>query len=368
MMLGLASGGSIGNQNGENALAHNYSVYFQDDWHVARRLTLNLGLRWDRFGIPSFGNSAVSRFEFQYGSQNYRVVRPADGSDHGGRIDNTNFAPRIGLAWQVNDKTVFRSGFGLYYGQPDAISHDGDARFANQPPDFTEISLQTDRLVQPAMIVRNGFPTGLIPTTVTQENVTVKTAVAYMPTQYAMQWFADIQRSLPFQTVLTVSYLAAEARHLVWTRNLDTPLSPGPGTLKLRRPWPFFGTINYRDAGGKSSYHGLGLKGEKRYSNGLTFLGSYTWSHAIDDGAGTLDDGTAGGGVRDPYNMRLHRGNSAYDVRHVISASGVFDLPFGKGRAHMNVSGPVDWAFGGWQAGAILNHRSGLPLFGHHQW
>jgi outer membrane receptor protein involved in Fe transport len=360
-LMGLASGGSIGNQNGENAITRNYSLYFQDDWRLTRRLTLNLGLRWDRFGIPSFKDSAVSRFEFAYGTQEYRIVRPEDESDHGGELDNNNFAPRVGLAWQVNDKTVFRSGFGLYYGQPDAISHDGDARFANLPPEFTEISLQTDRLVQPAMVVKNGFPTGLLPTTVIQENVTVKTAIPYMPSQYAMQWFADIQRQLPFQTVFTLSYLAAEARHLVWTRNINTPLTPGPGTLKFRRPWPFFGGINFRDPGGKSSYHGLAFKAEKRYSSGITFLGSYTWAHAIDDGAGTLDDGTAGGGARDPYNMRQQRGNSGYDVRHVVTISGVYDLPFGYGRQHMNVSGPADWILGGWQIGAIFNHRSGLP-------
>jgi len=162
--------------------------------------------------------------------------------------------------------------------------------------------------------------------------------------------------------VLTLSYLAAEARHLVWTRNLNVPLTPGAGTLKLRRPRPYFGAINLRDPGGSSSYHGFAVKAEKRYASGLTFLGSYTWSHSLDDGAGTLDDGTTGAGVRNPYNMRLHRGNSAYDVRHVLVVSGVYDLPFGKGRAHLNLSGPVDWILGGWQLGAIFNRRSGLPF------
>ncbi len=361
-LVGWASAANIGNQNGEEARTLNYSVYFQDDWKLSRSLTLNLGLRWDRFGIPSFHNSAVSRFEFTPGSQEYQIVRPTSESDNGGQMDNNNFAPRVGLAWQANDKTVFRSGFGLYYGQPDAISHDGDARFANLPPDFTEISIPSDQFRQPSIIVQDGFPTGLIPATTVQENVTVKTAVPYMPNQYAMQWFADIQRQLPFQTVLTISYLAAQGRHLVWTRNINTPLSPGSAAIKSRRPRPYFGGITYRDAGGKSSYHGLAFKAEKRYSSGMTFLGSYTWSHAIDDGAGTLDDGTQGAGSRDPYNMRLHRGNSAYDVRHVVTVSGVYDLPFGKGRAHMNTSGPLDWFLGGWQLGAIFNHRTGLPF------
>lgn len=361
-LLGLASGGSIGNQNGETAVTRNYSLYLQDDWKLTRRLTLNLGVRWDRFGAPSFKDSAVSRFDFDPVSRTYQVIRPSSEGDCGCEQDNNNIAPRIGLAWQANEKTIVRSGFGLYYGQPDAISHDGDARFANLPPDFTEIGFQTDRLIQPALVVRNGYPAGLLPATVIQENVTVKTAMARMPNQYAMQWFFDVQRQLPGQTVLTVSYLAAEARHLVWTRNLNQPLVPAAGAIKQNRPWPFFNGITYRDAGSNSSYHGLGLKAEKRYSGGLTFLGSYTWSHAIDTGAGTLDDGTAGGGTRDNYNMATQRGNSAYDVRHVFVASGLYDLPFGKGRAWLNSGGAVDWVLGGWQVGGIYNYRSGLPF------
>ncbi len=361
-LLGLASGGTIGNQNGETAVTRNYALYFQDDWKVTRRLTLNLGLRWDRFAVPSFKYTPVSRFDFAYGSQDYTIVRPADESDCGCEQNNTNLAPRIGLAYQLNDKTVFRSGFGLFYGQPDSISHDGDARFANQPPDFTEIGFPTDRLVQPALVVKDGYPAGLLPTTVVRQNVTVKTGMPYMPNQYAMQWFADIQRQLPFDTVLTISYLSANGRNMVWTRNVNTPLTPGPGALQSRRPWPFFNGITYRDPGGNSAYHGLAIKGEKRYSGGLTFLGSYTWAHTIDDGAGTLNDGTDGGGFRDQYNLKSHRGNSAYDLRHNVVISGVYDLPVGKGRTYLNQGGPVDWILGGWQLGAIFNHRTGLPF------
>jgi outer membrane receptor protein involved in Fe transport len=152
MLLGFASGGQVGNQNGEHAFTRNYSLFFQDDWKVSNRLTLNLGVRWDRFGPPSFRDSAVSRFEIDFANQQYTILRPEDESDCGCEHDNNNIAPRVGIAFQLTPATVVRSGFGVFYGQADSVSHDGDARFANLPPDFSEFSFPTDRLFQPALV------------------------------------------------------------------------------------------------------------------------------------------------------------------------------------------------------------------------
>ncbi len=360
-LLGLASGGNLGNQNGETAVTRNYSLYFQDDWRITSRLTLNLGVRWDRFGPPSFRLTPVSRFELTLGSQEYRIVRPADESDCGCEHDNNNFAPRVGLAWQATPKTVIRSGFGIFYGQPDAIAHDGDARFYHQPPDFTEIGFPTDRLLQPALVVSQGFPPGLLPTTVIRENVTVKPALKFIPTQYSMQWFYDVQRELPFDTVLTLSYIGSGTHHLVQTRNLNQPFTPGPGSIKSRQPWTYFGSIPFRDPLGNSSYQALAAKAEKRYRQGLTMLASYTWAHTIDFTQGTLDD-AAGTGPQDNWNLRRNRGNSVYDVRQRFVLSGVYDLPAGRGRKWLNMEGPVDWILGGWQVGSILFVRAGMPF------
>jgi hypothetical protein len=167
---------------------------------------------------------------------------------------------------------------------------------------------------------------------------------------------------LPGQVILTLSYIGLGGRHLVVTRNINQPLTPRAGTLKNLRPWPFFTGISLRDPVGKSSYQAFAAKAEKRYSAGLTFLASYTWSHAIDDGSGTLDDGLSGGGLRDNYNLAAHRGNSGYDLRHNFVSSGVYDLPFGKSRRYLNQGGPLDWVLGGWQLGGILMMRSGRPF------
>jgi hypothetical protein len=363
-LLGVANNSTLGNQNGEVPVTHNYSVFFQDDWRITSRLTLNLGLRWDMFGPPSFKNLKdypVSNFIFTPGSQNYQIIRPKDESDCGCDRDWNNFAPRVGLAYQVTPKTIFRSGFGVFYGQPDAISFFGDARFQNLPPEFTEITFPSDRLLQPSSVVANGFPAGLIPATTVQENVFVNTAPRFIPSQYSMQWFADIQRELPGQVVLTVSYLGNGNRNMTQIRNINQPLTPGPGAVKSRSPWPYFGWIVFRDPSGNGSYNAGTVKIEKRYSQGLTMIAAYTYSHAIDNVAEAL---TSAGGqeLQDNYDLTRNRSNSAFDLRQAFVTSAIYDLPFGHGKRWMNQGGPLDWILGGWQAGGILTLRTGTPF------
>lgn len=355
-LLGDASSGTIGNQTGESMLSHNYGLFFQDDWRVSPRLTLNLGLRWDRFGPPSFHSIAASRFEFQPASHTYRIASPSDTSDCGCVQNNKNFAPRVGFAFQADPKTVIRSGFGIYFGEPSYENEDG-ARFFNQPPQFTEISFPTDRLFSPSLIVSQGFPPGLLPATTVPKNVSAATAQPSKPNQYTSEWFFDLQRQVPGQIVLTASYLGEGSRQLPYSLNLNTPFAPGPGTLQNRRPWPYFSSIASYPAGANSTYNGLTLKAEKRYSNGLVFLASYTWAHNLGDGTGLLDDNTAS--VRSPYDLGMDYGNTTYDIRQNLVTSFDYELPFGKNRKWLHQGGPLDWFFGGWQVGGILTLQTG---------
>jgi hypothetical protein len=363
-LLGVSTTSTLGNPNGETAVTHNYAGFIQNDWRVTPRLTLNLGVRWEMFGPPSFKNleeTPVSIFKFAYGSQDYQILRPKDESDCGCERDLNNFAPRIGLAYQVTPRMVVRSGFGVMYGQPDSISFFGDARFQNLPPEFTEITFPTDSLRQPSRIVSQGFPAGLFPATSVLEDVFVNTADRFIPTQYSMQWFTDIQHELPKDAVLTLSYIGSGTRQLTQLRNLNQPLTPGPGSVKSRSPWPYFGWIMYRQAIGNASYQALTAKVEKRYSQGLSLLAAYTWAHSIDNAVEALN--TAGGQeLQDSYDLKRHRANSSFDIRHSFVASPVYDLPFGKGRTWLNTSGPVDWILGGWQISGILQLRSGPPF------
>lgn len=361
-LLGLASGGNVGNQNGENVVAHSYSTFIQDDWKITSKLTLNLGLRWDLFEPPSYPDSQVSRLDVFPGSPTYhQYLYPKDGHDCGCSFDFHNFAPRIGFAWQAAPKTVLRSGFGIYYGTPDDISQDGSGPFANQAPAFTEISFATDRLLQPALVVSQGFPAGLLPTTVVRANTSAKGAYSYMPTQYAMEWFADLQRQLPLNTVLTISYAGSGTRHLVQNLDVNQPLLPGPGAVQSRRPFNFYSGITLGTPLGNASYQAFTAKLEKRYSQGLNLLASYTWSHTIDN-VTEIDTNAQGQGLQDNYDLKRNRGNSEFNLPQVFVLSAVDDLPFGRGRRYLNRTGPVDWVLGEWQLGVILTLRSGIPF------
>jgi hypothetical protein len=361
-LLGMANSAQLGNLSGETALAHNWAGYFQDDWRATSRITLNLGLRWDWFGPPSYPNSIVSRYDIFPSSPTYKTfVSPKDGGDCGCLHNWKNFAPRVGFAWQAAPKTVFRSGYGIFFGQPDSISHDGDGRFAVEAPSFTEITFPSDRLLQPALIVSQGFPAGLFPTTVVQPNVALKAAFAKMPNQYAEQWFADLQHQLPFDMVLTISYLGSGTHHLSQTLDANQPLMPGPGSVQSRRIFPQFAGITLRNPLGNSSYNALGAKLEKRYTQGVTLLVSYTYSHAIDDAVET-DTNAGGQGLQNNYDVARSRGNSVFDLRHVFVTSAVYDLPFGRGRKWLSGHRTLDLVLGGWQLGGIITMRSGVPF------
>ena len=359
MLLGMTNNGTLSNIQGEDIRTRNYALYLQDDIKLLPRLTLNLGVRWDRFGIPSFGSLQklpVNRIILgPPGSSDVQILRPKDEHDCGGRHANKNFAPRLGFAYQLRRTTVIRSGFGIYYGANEIASN--SAVWRSGPPDYAEFTFQTpDRLLQPGLIVSRGFPTDLFPVTTVARNLSIQTSPTYRPTQYAMQWFFDIQRQLPQNVLLTVSYIGAGSRQGQWNRNLNA-VGAGAGSIASRRPWPYFNDINYYQSGGNTSYNGLAVKAERRFSRGLTFLTSYTWSHMLDDGAGALGEG---GTWRNPHEIRWDRASANYDRRHNLVSSFVYNLPFGRrekwGRSWNRV---VDGALGGWQLGGILTFRSG---------
>jgi hypothetical protein len=160
---------------------------------------------------------------------------------------------------------------------------------------------------------------------------------------------------------LTLSYLGNGDHNMTQIRNINQPLTPGPGTVKSRSPYPFFGWIVFRDPSGNGSYNAAAVKFEKRYSQGLTLGGSYTYSHAIDNVAEALTN-AGGQELQDNYNLSRNRGNSTFDLRQAFVATSIYELPFGHGKHWLNKKGPLDWVLGGWQAGGILSFRTGTPF------
>lgn len=187
----------------------------------------------------------------------------------------------------------------------------------------------------------------------------------HQPDAKIQQWNMNIQQQLTGSLVLEVGYQGSKGTHLPLLYNINQP-PPGPGTVAQKqglRPYPQFGNINFLDAVGNSSFNGLLTKLQQRYSNGLSFLLSYTYGKSIDDTPGTPYNVTPSRSLAEnPLNFRLERGLSGFDLRHRFVFSPVYELPFGKGRRFLNANRYVGWIVGGWEVSGILTLRSGRPF------
>jgi hypothetical protein len=366
-MLGMASGGTIGNENGENLFMDTFSAFIQDDYKITQRLTLNLGLRYDIFFAPTFPDGGVSRFDLDFSNTgpNAQLKQTHLGSgDCGCQNDFNNFAPRLGFAYKVGSKTVIRAGAGIIYARADAAQTQW-ARAQNQAPDFVEVGFGTLDRINPRLTLDGGFPAVQLPATVVPgpNLVSAESPNRFLPTQYSQQWFFDIQRELPMDVLFTLGYNGNGTRKLLTGVNYALPfdIAPSPVPLANRRLWPFYTSVNRQEPLGNLSYNGLIFKLEKRFSKGLTFLSSYTWSHAIDnvDEVGNNDNTS----ILKPWDRSLNRGRSLTDVRHNYILSSTYELPFGKGKRWLgSANRGVDALLGGWQLSGILSKASGLPF------
>ena len=385
-LLGWNANGRWGWPNGEEQVIPYYGIFVQDDWKLTSRLTLNVGLRYELFLTPTFPdpqshtlNSTVVRF---LGEVNGRPVdpgerlpvsqggwgeaeylphfrTPADGSDCACENDMNNFAPRVGLAYRIDDRTVLRGGVGIFYGEHDNTGGEA-ARFNTGAPQSNEFDNAQPRDYS-TFFTQDGFPpstrAGLPRAGL---NVNVKKDGVW-PSFYAAQWFFDLQRELPGDTLLTIGYNGSSTSQIHGAININRPLTPHPTSRwQNRRIRPFFNSVGLRGVNFlNQNYNSLTVKAEKRFTGGFTFLSSFTWAHNIDVVNENLTTGTTSQ-QRFTYNQGIERGNASLDRRLAYVTSIVYELPFGPGKNMLN-SGPGAWVLGGWQIGGILNFLGGTP-------
>lgn len=363
MLLGWVSGGSYGNNQGEDVLAPYYGLFIQDDWKVNSKLTINAGLRYERFYLGTFPNvekQTVSRYltaPFNVANlADERFVFPGGSGDCGCTNDNNNFAPRLGIAWSVTPATVIRAGGGMFYGEPNSLSTEG-ANFRSGAPKHAEIAIQQN-FETTNFLMRNGFPD--FNNTVVQRGVQVYGFPDRRDNLVAAQWFFDIQRTLPFDTLVTLGYAGSKGTNLSTQRNINLPFTPSATVAANQRLIrPQFSNVTWHDNMLHSSYNALTAKAEKRFSKGLTYLAAFTWSRNMDQGNEDLFDG--GQGAQTPYELSRERARSNLDRTLGFITSVVYELPFGKGRPYLT-SGPGSWILGGWQVGGILSLYSGFMI------
>jgi hypothetical protein len=363
MLLGWASGGNYGTNQGEDINSRYWGVFVQDDWKVTRNLTINMGIRYEviyKGTYPDPDRQGISRYLFEGINvptrADERITFPTSG-DCACKNDYNNYAPRLGIAWSVNPKTVIRTGAGIFYGEPNNLGTENGS-FVPGPPRATEIGIQNN-FETTNNIVQQGFPTITFGNTIPR-GASIVVIPDFRENLLAYQWFFDVQRTLPLDVLLTLGYNGTKGTFLAWSQNINLPRTPNPTVPANQRfNRPEFNGVSYFQNGLNSSYNSLTVKAEKRFSKGFTFLSAFTWSHNIDYNNEDLLDGTPG--IVTPYDMRRERANSTLDRRLSYNLSSVYELPFGKGKGRLE-SGAGRWLLGDWQVGAILALYSGLPV------
>ncbi|HZS51148.1 MAG TPA: TonB-dependent receptor [Bryobacterales bacterium] len=335
-----------------------YNLYFQDKWQVTRKLTLDLGLRWEYW--PA-GTSAFPGGASNYIPANNTLQLNGLGNipmDSG--IDNhpLGFGPRFGVAYRLDEKTVLRGGFGI-----------------SQFYRYTTSSLwqypvkQNQQLVAPNSFVAagsmaTGFPApipAVIPSNGIITNPPNQTFTALpknVPVPYVESWNIAVQRSLPANLALDVAFVGNHGVHIGPPTgnsiNINASRIPGSGTAGEPLNILFGRTAATNVPDFESTfYDALQIKLNRRFSNGFTMTTSYAFGKSIDYLAGSS-------GLNN-LDIKRNKGLADWDRRHIFTYSGTYDLPFGQGKKWAT-SGPAKWALGGWQVTGLWTWESGLPL------
>lgn len=348
-------------------------LFIQDDWRITSRLTLNLGLRYEFHNAPydltdRLGNLWIRRNPVtgEYtGTLLWATTNPEIDPDTGKRFeppkrdrfgralmqsDYNNFAPRIGFAWQITNKTVVRSAYGIFY----------NSTFVQELQDLRKFWPFT---VQQVFVANTGVRPDLLITDAGPE-FSNTSAIGGWPqnpenrTPYSQQWNFTIQRQILNDLSFEIGYVGASNKKQVGYTAINAALSPGPGPIQPRRLLPRFGDLDGGANRFASNYNSMQVKLIKRFSSGLQFNANYTWGRAMDE-----QSSLAEWKAQDPFNIRADYSRASIDIRHAFRLAYIYDLPFGRGRKWGgNWSRLTDLVLGGWSVDGFVLAQTGGPI------
>jgi hypothetical protein len=361
LLLGIPNTASMTTPTVGNLRQRYYGFYFQDDFQVTPKLTLNLGVRWDLDSPFWDHHNRMSNFVYQPGNPNFGklILAGSQGNSISDRamvqFDKADIVPRFGLVYRAAVRVVLRAAYGIFNVGTSLSGING--RLSINPPFTASYNYSSDQ-VNPEFTLAAGFPASALVATINQINRNLNPWDPGMTSGYLDQWNFGVEDEFKPNLLATIVYSGSEGHHLFNSRNINQAL-PGSGNIQARSPFPQYNTVTVSESNANSNYHSLQGKLERRFSNGLTFLTAYTWSHFIDNAEPVLD--TSGAGIQNAYNMTAERGNSNYDVRHRLVTSYAYELPFGTGKKLLAKGIGAD-ILGGWQLSAILAAQSGNPF------
>jgi hypothetical protein len=345
-------------------LRNNYYGYFvNDSWKITRKLTLNLGVRYELQSPYWETQNKQGNFDANPASPTYGTVVAA--KDGGYRekafinLDKNNFAPRIGLAYQLTPKTVIRSATGIFYGGWgfQAIAQMGPAN----PPYFLNVTLASSSTSSVSqMVLGTGYPADML-SPARLANPAAVTVPSDFPISTIYQWNFSVQQELPAAMAFTAAYVGSSSNFLPGFMDINDAL-PGAGAVNPRRPFTTYGGITLNGPFAHASYHSLQGKLERRFTAGFSLLGSYTLSHGMDNSINGEDNAAGSTLPQNPRNLRAERSASATDIRNRFVTSGIWDIPVGRSNGILGNNAVARALLGGWQMAGILTLQTGVPL------
>jgi hypothetical protein len=350
-LLGLTQDAYVSNALDASLRSRVWGLYLQDNFKVSHKLTLNLGMRWEY--QPPFveRNNRLANFVTDPGLPGFgTIVRvQGDGVEQRSfvRRDLRDFAPRVGLAYQVTPSTVIRAGYGIFY-DTNVQTPFSDLPVSN-PPFYVQSDFPTaNQSAVSSLTVRSGFPPSALQSS-SLAGLALFSAWPYaMPIGITNQWNINIQRTLPGNTVLSAAYIGSHSAHRHLTaQDINQPY-PGPGTLNARRAFPAEAAITRSVPFGTANYQALELKVERRFAGGFSTLNGYTWGHSLQTDIG-----------QDTRDLLREKAASPQDMRQRLFSTVVWALPFGSGRKWLH-SGAISQVVRDWQVSTLFVAQSGL--------
>jgi hypothetical protein len=332
--------------------------FAEDDWKVTRKLTLNLGLRYD-FATPALeANNQMANFDptgagslvfAQGGSLENRALV---------QVNKKNFGPRVGFAYSIDPKTVIRGGYGIYYSLFERIG--SEDQLALNPPFLINKTLASNKT--PVLTPEVGFPANFLdPSTIDFGNLTsyhIRSMNSNDPTPMVQQWSIGVQRQIGNSWLAELNYVGTRSTHLDVLSDFNQPTIIGNTSTGIA-PYANFGYVEHTNSIGVGKYNGLEATLSRRFTNGLSVRLAYTYSRSLDNTPEELESNSGA-----PPNGRDYAawyGPSDFDIPHRVALSYVYELPFGTGRRFVN-SGLLSKIIGGFQTSGVYTYYSGHPF------
>jgi hypothetical protein len=373
MLLGLPN--SASRQLGNAGVSLHMNVlgfYGQDSWRVSHKLTVNYGLRWDYSSPVTEKDNRLATVDLANGAWLLAKGDTDAPSTLPGGVsflnrnsltppDHMNFSPRLGLAYQINRKTVLRAGFGIFYDNWSGGEQTAQSARGSWPSGASQsISNLNVAGVTPGVTAQNpfvGFTTALPASPFPSGGTFVSQD---FKDSYSSQWNFEIQHQVAKSATVSLAYVASDTNRAP----IQVPFNqapPGPGAIYPRQPYQNLSSPNaistfaVIESIGRQNYQSLQAKFDQRFSSGVFFITSFTWSKNIDIGCADFWEGCS---IQNPYNLNAERGPAPTDVPLILTFSPGYELPFGKSKKYLN-HGPGAWLLGDWQVNGIFSARSG---------